>query len=65
VRSLSIGDVLVVYPRGYPPAGDIVESFAVARVGFDPITVHRVPSGGEPRLAVETPDPSGIGRESL
>lgn len=68
VRSLSTGDVLVVYPRGYPPAGGTVESYAVARVGFDPIGVHHVPSGGTPRLTgppATHPDAASTTRESL
>jgi len=35
VRSLSTGDVLVVYPPGHPHVPP--EAFAVAPVGFDPI----------------------------
>lgn len=34
VRSLSTGDVLVVYPHGYPQVGEPVRVFAVAPVGF-------------------------------
>jgi hypothetical protein len=35
VRSLSTGDVLVVYPPGHPRVP--LEAFAVAPVGFDPV----------------------------
>jgi hypothetical protein len=40
VRSLSIGDVLLVYPPGYPRVG-ASEAFAVASVGFIAITAPR------------------------
>jgi hypothetical protein len=35
VRSLSTGDVLIVYPPGHPQVR--AEAFAVAPVGFDPV----------------------------
>lgn len=37
VRSLSTGDVLIVYPPGYPRVAGPAEAFAVAQVGFIPI----------------------------
>lgn len=41
VRSLSTGDVLVVYPPGYPQAGGPAQVFAVAPVGFAAIPAPR------------------------